>query len=185
MKPKKRRKQKATRQRYNQQPRPAPLPTRRYQRSLVAVALAVASLFGVATEIYEMFDVTPKVAVVPGLTFPIAFRIENSSYVNLVAPTLQCHFRVLDLSGLISFNDSTTDGSWEQRTDVIRPGSAKIAGCGIRTPGSTIAAADITVKLRWHFRCLPFLAICRSAQSFRFRLVGSTWVEGESFAPSN
>jgi hypothetical protein len=77
-------------------------------------------------------------------------------------------------------NDADFVGDFGMRSPHIDSGTARIAGCGLRT-SRHIAEGDVEFILTFWYRCLPFVAACHRTGHWYFRQLGSTWVEGEDF----
>jgi hypothetical protein len=161
-------------------------------RRVFGPLLGLASLVGLAVEIYQFEYAFPKVSIVtPGIRAPLSFEIENDSYIDFFSVSLECDFHYMKFSNDFILGAVIKGGFAGMATSAIESGATKLAGCGVVSDTSTAGAllvpdgpikeGDISVKVEFKYRCLPLFAVCHRQRSYRFRLVDGKWLEGESF----
>jgi hypothetical protein len=161
-------------------------------KSLIALALGLATLLGFGIAVYQIEFVTPAISVAivpiqlsykkPGKWF--GFRIDNQSYVDFLDVVTVCKFnKVLADDGFI-VQKTTVEGFLHQTTSTIGAGTAKISLCqAVVGPFSPIREGDVEFLMGFKVRCMPLLARCSRFvhKRFRFDVSAGTWIEGETF----
>jgi hypothetical protein len=157
---------------------------KKHLANLMSVVLGLVAIVGFAIELYVFEYANPTIAVYsPGTASPLTLRVKNNSYIDFFDVRTICHFDLATIGG-IQFTDVEISRLGGMNTPRLGAGSSKLTSCSI-TGNAPLTAADLSLRMTFKIRCLPFLAICNRSTVNRFRLISSSsgpqWIEGQPF----